>query len=79
MLSRLTPLGTKSDQSRRDEAEAGVRGVGGLVTHPDALLSHRLALLQLQPHQCAYIFWKCSRPVLSITNRERFDLFDKLK
>jgi hypothetical protein len=47
VLLGLTPLGTKIAQSRRDEAEAGVRGVTGSVTHPDALLSLRLALLQL--------------------------------
>jgi hypothetical protein len=45
VLLGLTPLDTKITQSRRDEAEAGVRGVTGSVTHPDALLSLRLALL----------------------------------
>jgi hypothetical protein len=43
-----TPLDTKSAQSQRDETVFGVRGVAGSVTHLDALLSQRLALLQTQ-------------------------------
>jgi hypothetical protein len=42
------PLDTKIAQSRRDETVFGVRGVAGSVTHLDALLSQRLALLHSQ-------------------------------
>jgi hypothetical protein len=48
VLPEPTPLDTKIAQSQRDEAVAGVRGVAGSVTHLDALLSQRLALLQIQ-------------------------------
>ncbi len=47
MLFRLTPLGTNIAQSRRDEAEAGVRGVAGSGTYFNTLLGQRLALLQI--------------------------------
>ena len=47
VLFRLTPLGTNIAQSRRDEAEAGVRGVAGSGTYFNTLLGQRLALLQI--------------------------------
>ncbi|MGB0743435.1 MAG: hypothetical protein ACPGSB_02815 [Opitutales bacterium] len=47
VLFRLTPLGTKIAQSRRDEAEAGVRGVAGSGTYFNTPPIPRLALLQL--------------------------------